>query len=64
MIEHHGKSQVLPPAPPYATRFTEENSILGVIYGVLLWADMNAAAPPGAWGRSTMSLGHMSWAYT
>ena len=31
---------------PYA--FQVEISILGVIYGVLLWADMNAATPLGA----------------
>ena len=24
--------------------------------GVLLWADMNAATPLGAWGRSVLSL--------
>ena len=38
------------------TPFPEVKSILGVIYGVLLWADMNAATPLGAWGRSGMSL--------
>ena len=37
---------------PRTTPSLEENSILGVIYGVLLWADMNAATPPGARGRS------------
>ena len=31
--------------------------MLGVIYGVLLWADMTAATPLGAWGRSLISLG-------
>ena len=34
----------------------------GVIYGVLLWADMNTATPLGARGRSVMSLageGHL-----
>ena len=50
-----GKFQLLPPAPPYYP-FPEEKSILGVIYGVLLWADMNAATPLGAQGRSVMSL--------
>ena len=30
------------------TPFPEEKSILGVIYGVLRWADMNAATPLGA----------------
>ena len=30
--------------------------MLGVIYGVLLWADMNAATPLVARGRSVMSL--------
>ena len=39
------------------TPFPEEKSILGVIYGVLLWADMDTAIPLGAWGRSGMSLG-------
>ena len=29
---------------------------------VLLWADMNAATPLGAWGRSVMSLGPVSLA--
>ena len=37
---------------PHATPLPEEKSILGVIYGVLLWADMNAATPLGARGRS------------
>ena len=32
--------------------------MLGVIYGVLLWTDMNAATPPGVRGRSGMSLAH------
>ena len=56
-IEHgrQGKYQLLPPAPPYYP-FPEETSILGVIYGVLLWADMNAATPLGAWGRSVISV--------
>ena len=31
-------------------------SILGVIYGVLLWTDVNAATPLGARGRSALSL--------
>ena len=35
----------------------EEISILGVIYGVLLWADMNAATPPGSRGRSALCAG-------
>ena len=39
------------PLPP------EENSILGVIYGGLLWADMNAATPPGSRGRSALCAG-------
>ena len=41
---------------PRPTPLPEEKSILGVIYGVLLWADMNAATPLGVWGRSVMSL--------
>ena len=32
--------------------FTRGKSIPGVIYGVLLWADMNGATPLGAWGCS------------
>ena len=45
-----GKFLLLPPAPPYYP-FPEEKFILGVVYGVLLWADMNAAILLGAWGR-------------
>ena len=41
---------------PRTTPFPEGNSIRGVIYGVLLWAGMNAASPLGAWVRSVMSL--------
>ena len=37
------------PALPLPQRKTP---ILGVIYRVLLWADMNAATPLGAWGRA------------
>ena len=37
------------------TPFTEEKIILGVIYGVLLWVDMNTATPLGVWGRSVIS---------
>ena len=48
-----GKSQLLPPAPPYYP-FPRVKSILGVIYGVLLWADMNTATPLGARGRSVI----------
>ena len=44
------------PLRPRTTPFPEENSILGVLYGVLLWVDMNAATPLGAWGRSVISL--------
>ena len=42
---------------PRTTPSPEENSILGVIYGVLLWADMNAATPPGSRGRSALCAG-------
>ena len=45
------------PLRPRTTPFPEENSILGVIYGVLLWADMNAATPPGSRGRSALCAG-------
>ena len=38
-------------APPYeSTPFPRGKSTLGVIYGVLLWADMNAATPLGRRG--------------
>ena len=39
-----------PPHPPRTIPFLEGKSITGVTYGVLLWADMNAATPLGAWG--------------
>ena len=46
--EEQGNSQLLlPPAPPYYP-FPRRKSILGVTYGVLLWADMNTATPLGA----------------
>ena len=48
-----GKLQLLPPAPR-TSPFPEEKSMLGVIYRVLLLADMNAATPLGAWGRSVI----------
>ena len=51
-----GKFQLRPPAAPYYP-VPRGKSILGVIYGVLLWADMNAATPLGPRGRSAMSLG-------
>ena len=45
-----------PPVPPYYP-FPRGKSILGVIYGFLLWADMNAATPlGGVWGRPVISL--------
>ena len=47
------------PLRPHTTPFSEEKPIPGVIYGVLLWADMNAATPLGAWGRSAMSLAYI-----
>ena len=50
-VTQQGKFQLLHPAAP----FPEENSILGVIYGVLLLADMNAATPLGSRGRSVIS---------
>ena len=36
------------PLQPHTTPFPEDTSILGVIYGVVLLADMNAATPLGA----------------
>ena len=44
------------PLCPHTTPFPEESSIIGVIYGVLLWADMNTATPLGAWGRSVIAV--------
>ena len=41
---------------PLVTPIPEGNSILGVIYGVLLWADMNAATPLMARWRSVITL--------
>ena len=49
-----GKSQLLPPAPPYYP-FPRGKSILGVIYEVLLWADINAATLLGVRERSVIS---------
>ena len=59
--ERQGKIQLLPLCPR-TTPFPEGKYILGVIYGVLLWADMNTAIPLGAWGRSVMSLERRSQA--
>ena len=39
------------PLRPRTTPFAEENPMLWVTCGVLLWAGMNAATPLGAWGR-------------
>ena len=46
------------PMRPRTTPFPEEKIILGVIYGVLRWADINAATPLGAWGRSVIGGAH------
>ena len=51
-----GELQLLHPAPPYYP-FPEDKCILVVIYGVLLWADMNAATPLGAWVCSVIAGG-------
>ena len=48
-VDAHGKFQLLLLCP-HTTPFPEEMAILGVISGVLLWADMNAATSLGAWG--------------
>ena len=53
--ERQGKLQLLPPAPPYHP-FPRGKYHTRVIYGVLLWADMNTATPLGARGRSVISL--------
>ena len=42
---------------PRTTPSPEEISILGVMHGVLLWADMNAATPPGSRGRFALCAG-------
>ena len=47
-------SSCCPHAPPYYP-FPRGISILGVIYGVSLWADTNAATPLGAWGHSVIA---------
>ena len=39
---------VATPMRPHTTPFTSEKSIIGVLYGVLMWVDMNAAN--WAWG--------------
>ena len=44
---------------PRTTPSPEENSILGVMYGVWLWADMNAATPLGSPGRSDLRTVHL-----
>ena len=49
------------PLRPRTTPFPEENAILGVIYGFLLCAEMNAATPLGPRGRSVMPLGGFTW---
>ena len=41
---------------PAAAPLPEEKFIPGVIYSVLLWADMNAATPVGAWGCSIIAV--------
>ena len=46
------------PLLPRTTPFPEEKSIPGVINGVLLWADVNAATPLGAWGRSVIAVSY------
>ena len=51
-----GQIPAAAPMRPRTTPFPVEKSILGVIYGVILWADMHAATPLGAWDCSVMSL--------
>ena len=55
-VAAQGKPQLLPPATLYYPFPTVKihTRILGVIYGVLLWADMNTATPLGARGRSVI----------
>ena len=62
LVAHaQGNFQLLPrvhpgPAPPcLSATFPEENFILWVTHGVLLWADMNAATPLGALMRTSCS---------
>ena len=63
LLVNHRSTQTPAAAPPRTTPFPEEASILGVIYGVLLWADMNAATPLGARGRSAISLAGVACGY-
>ena len=61
-VDHNsraGYESQLCPLRPRTTPFPEEKSILEVIYGVALWADMNATTPLGAWGRSVISFGDL-----
>ena len=44
---------------PRTTPFLEEMSILWVIYGVLLWAGVIPATPPGSRGRPVLCAGHV-----
>ena len=62
MIYLKDSRHVSRPAPrhiPAGAPFPEKNSILGVIYEVLLWADMNAATLLGARGCSVIAVGHL-----
>ena len=52
-----GMFLLLPPAPLHYP-FSREKSMLRATHDVSLWADMNAATPLGAWGRSVVSTGN------
>ena len=51
-----GKIPAAAPCAPVLTLSQRKKFILGVLYGVLLWADMDAATPLGASGRAVMPL--------
>ena len=54
-LQLQGKFQLLPPAPPYYSFPRGIIHTRGNIWRVTV-ADMNAATPPWAWGRSVISL--------
>ena len=45
---HRNANPSCPPPPQYYPFPREKKNMLGVIYGVLLWADMNTAITLGA----------------
>ena len=57
------KRQLLHPATPYYPSPRGKFHTRGNIsrHGGLLWADMNAATPPGALGCSSLCAGELGW---